>query len=166
MNDWNVPVGDFDIHRAYLERIAEQILGSAEEAREAVETTREWLVHGHDAVDENTVAWLHTVTARTSLDMLRRRDGRRRSVPAEEPGPEPEDAVVDSVGVVLMAALGRLSPSERLAFVLHSVFSVPVDEIATIIGRSPEDTDQLYRRARRRMHGLDAADLRPAHPPG
>jgi DNA-directed RNA polymerase specialized sigma24 family protein len=161
MDGWEVPVRDLEIHRDELERLAVQILGSAEEAREAVETTRELLRHGHHVVDENTVAWLHMVTARTCYDMLRRRDGRRRTEPLLEE-PAPEKAVADSVGVVLMAALDRLSPPERLAFVLHDVFRVPVDEIATIIGRSPADTGQLCRSARRRMHRLDLADVPPA----
>jgi RNA polymerase sigma-70 factor (ECF subfamily) len=75
-----------------------------------------------------------------------------------------------------MAALGRLSPAERLAFVLRDVLGVPVEEVATVIGHSPEDTERLYRRARQHMHRLDAADVLPApgtatelrqgHPPG
>lgn len=172
MNDRDA-LGEFGTHRDELERMATQMLGSAEEAVEALETTRRWLLQGHDAVEESTAAWLQTVTARTCRDMLRDRDGRRHPTPVHEK-PAPERALADAVGVVLMAALDRLSASERLAFVLRDVLGVPVDEIATVIGHSPEETERLYRRARQHMHRLDADDVLPArgtglrqeHPPG
>jgi RNA polymerase sigma-70 factor (ECF subfamily) len=169
MDDGEALDQDFGTHRGHLERMAAQLLGSAEEATEAVETARRWIVRGHGAVEENTAAWLHTVVARTCRDRLRARDGVRRPPPLiEAPLIEPpvsQKAVADSIGVVLMAALERLSPSERLAFVLHDVLGVPLDEIATIIGRSPEDTGRAYRRARRHMHRLDPADLPVDVPP-
>lgn len=162
--DGEALVRDFGTHRGYLERIATQILESDEEAAEAVETTLRWVTEGHVAVEESAAAWLGTVIARTCRDMLRAREGRRRPVSLLET-PAPEEAVADSIGVVLLAALERLSPQERLAFALHDVLGVPIDEIATIIGRSPGDTTRLLRRARRYLHRLDADDL-PAYPPG
>ena len=69
------------------------------------------------------------------------------------PGPEDEAVLADSVGLALLVVLDTLSPAERLAFVLHDMFGVPFDELAPIVGRSPEATRQLASRARRRVQG-------------
>ena len=61
--------------------------------------------------------------------------------------------LADSVGLALLVVLDKLEPAERLAFVLHDLFAVPFDEIATIVGRSPEAARQLASRARRRVQG-------------
>jgi RNA polymerase sigma-70 factor (ECF subfamily) len=66
-------------------------------------------------------------------------------------GPEGEAVVADAVGVALLVVLERLTPAERLAFVLHDLFAVPFDEIAPIVDRSPEAARQLASRARRRV---------------
>jgi RNA polymerase sigma-70 factor (ECF subfamily) len=59
----------------------------------------------------------------------------------------------DAVGSALLVVLDQLAPAERVAFVLHDVFAVPFDEIADIVGRSPEAARQLASRARRRVRG-------------
>jgi RNA polymerase sigma-70 factor (ECF subfamily) len=71
---------------------------------------------------------------------------------------DPEQAVLvaDSVGLALLVILETLAPDERLAFVLHDMFAVPFDEIAPIVGRSPEAARQLASRARRRVQGSAA----------
>ncbi len=68
-----------------------------------------------------------------------------------------ESAIADSISLALLVALERLSPTERLAFVLHDVFSVPMDEIADVVGQSPDVAERLYERARGRVHQLDIA---------
>ena len=70
-------------------------------------------------------------------------------------GIPPEQAAVlsDSVGLALLVILETLAPDERLAFVLHDMFAVPFDEIAPIVGRSPDAARQLASRARRRVQG-------------
>jgi RNA polymerase sigma-70 factor (ECF subfamily) len=73
--------------------------------------------------------------------------------PADGTDPEHEALLADSVGLALLVVLETLSPPERLAFVLHDMFAVPFDEIATIVERSPEATRQLASRARRRVRG-------------
>jgi len=70
--------------------------------------------------------------------------------------PEQEALLADSVGTALLIVLDRLDPAERLAFVLHDMFAVSFDEIATILGRSTEATRQLASRARRRIQGAPA----------
>jgi RNA polymerase sigma-70 factor (ECF subfamily) len=67
--------------------------------------------------------------------------------------PEHEALLADSVGLALLVVLETLAPAERLAFVLHDMFSVPYEEIAPIVGRSPAATRQLASRARRRVQG-------------
>jgi RNA polymerase sigma-70 factor (ECF subfamily) len=70
--------------------------------------------------------------------------------------PEHEALVADSVGLALQIVLDTLTPSERLAFVLHDMFAVPFDEIARIVDRSPDAARQLASRARRRVRGARA----------
>ena len=72
--------------------------------------------------------------------------------------PEQEALLADSVGLALLVVLDRLTPAERLAFVLHDMFAVPFEEIAPIVGRSAEATRQLASRARRRVRGGGAPD--------
>src|SRR2546429_388951 len=67
--------------------------------------------------------------------------------------PADEALLAESVGAALMVVLDRLGPAERVAFVLHDVFAVPFDEIAEILGRTPDASRQLASRARRRLQG-------------
>jgi hypothetical protein len=108
------------------------------------------------------------VVARVCLDMLRSRTSRREEpfgtngsepLAGREDGtdPEHEALLADSVGLALLVVLETLSPSERLAFVLHDMFAVPFDEIAPIVGRSPAAARQLASRARRRVQGAATA---------
>jgi RNA polymerase sigma-70 factor (ECF subfamily) len=101
--------------------------------------------------------------------MLRSRQSRREepfTPEAPEPAatgtrgssPEQEALLADSVGLALLVVLDRLTPAERLAFVLHDMFAVPFEEIAPIVGRSVEATRQLASRARRRVRGAAAPD--------
>jgi RNA polymerase sigma-70 factor (ECF subfamily) len=111
---------------------------------------------------ENLGGRLTTVVARVSLDMLRSR-GSRREEPAGAqlpdefesvtPGGDPEDEAVlaDSVGAALLVVLETLTPAERVAFVLHDMFAVPFDEIASIVSRSPTAAKQLASRTRRKV---------------
>lgn len=163
----------FEEHRSHLRAVAYRMLGSLNEADDAVQET--WLKLSRSDVSEvrNLGGWLTTVAGRVCLDMLRSR-GSRREEPLEDqdgvirlpdpvvsgPGgvdPEQEMLVADSVGIALMIVLQTLAPAERLAFVLHDLFSVPFDEIAPILGRTPASTRQLASRARRRVEGAAPA---------
>jgi ketosteroid isomerase-like protein len=73
--------------------------------------------------------------------------------PAAGTDPEHEALLADSVGLALLIVLEKLSPAERLAFVLHDMFGLPFEEIAPIVERSPAATRQLASRARRRVQG-------------
>jgi Sigma-70, region 4 len=77
--------------------------------------------------------------------------------PVDGSDPEHEALLADSIGLALLVVLETLTPSERLAFVLHDMFAVPFEEIAPIVERSPEAPRQLASRARRRVRGADPA---------
>jgi RNA polymerase sigma-70 factor (ECF subfamily) len=157
----------FEANRPRLRAVAYRMLGSHNEADDAVQEA--WLrLHRTDPSGvDNLGGWLTTVVARLCLDRLRS----RRSRP-EEPsgGPRPEDIasvadehdpahqalMADSVGAALLVVLELLAPAERVAFVLHDVFAVPFDEIGEIVDRSPEAARQLASRARRRLRGTTA----------
>ena len=163
----------FEEHRGHLRAVAHRMLGSRTEADDAVQEA--WLRLSRSDADEveNLGGWLTTVVARISLNMLRSRNTRREE-PISERFPEPvaspadggdpvdEVLMADSVGLALLVVLEKLSPPERLAFVLHDMFAVPFDEIAAIVDRSPAATRQLASRARRRVRGerpLQEADI-------
>jgi RNA polymerase sigma factor (sigma-70 family) len=154
----------FEEHRGRLRAVAYRMLGSLSEADDAVQEA--WLRLSRSNADEveNLGAWLTTVVGRVSLNMLRSRRTRREdplAVRVPEPiidpldgtDPEHEALLADSVGLALLVVLETLSPAERLAFVLHDMFAVPFDDIAPLVGRSPEAARQLASRARRRVQG-------------
>jgi RNA polymerase sigma factor (sigma-70 family) len=149
--------GEFEARRGQLRAMAYQMLGSTAEADDALQDA--WLRASRADTNgvENMGGWLTTIVSRTCLDMLRTRTSKREqaietdiSSPAS---PEDDALLADSVNVAMLVVLERLSPPERLAFVLHDMFDVPFDEIATIIDRSPVATRQLASRARRRVQG-------------
>jgi len=164
MNDQDWLAERFEQNRGHLRAVAYRMLGSLSEADDALQET--WLRLGRTDANtiENLGRWLTTVVARVCLDMLRSRTSRREeSLDTEtaglsaksttSPDPEPEAVLADSVGLALLVVLARLSPAERLAFVLHDLFAVPFDEIGRIVGRSEAATRQLASRARRRVKG-------------
>jgi RNA polymerase sigma factor (sigma-70 family) len=156
----------FHAARPHLGALAYRMLGSVDDAEDAVQEA--WLrLSGEDAEEiANLDAWLTTVVARICLNTLRS----RRARPCEElvarvpdpivdavgePDPEHQAMLAEAVGLALFVVLDTLPPSERLAFVLHDVFAVPFDQIAPIVERSPEATRKLASRARHRIQ--DAA---------
>ncbi len=170
----------FEEHRDHLRAVAYRLLGSMTDADDAVQDT--WLrMTGADvsAVD-NLAAWLTTVVARVSLNMLRSRRreqpageswpdaaetavagraaGRGGQGPQDQVSPEAEVVLADSVGLALLVVLDTLTPAERLTFVLHDLFAMPFTEVAAVLGRSTEATRQLASRARRRVRGGSSPD--------
>jgi RNA polymerase sigma-70 factor (ECF subfamily) len=130
--DWLVD--RFEAHRAHLRAVAYRMLGSGNEADDAVQETWFRLNRSDASAVENLGGWLTTVVARVSLDMLRSRASRREDPTGahltdhfESVGvgsdPEHEALLVDSVGAALLVVLETLSPAERLAFVLHDMFA-------------------------------------------
>jgi len=154
----------FEEHRPHLRAVAYRLLGSLSEADDAVQET--WLraSRSNTTEVENLGGWLTTIAARVSLNLLRSRRTRREEplgphVPdpiidaVDQTHPEHEALIGDSLGLALLVVLEKLTPAERLAFVLHDTFAIPFDEIAPILDRTPAATRQLASRARRRVRG-------------
>ncbi len=143
----------FEQERPRLRGLAARILGDHAEAEDVVQQA--WLrMDGSDATIDNLPGWLTTVTTRLCLDRLKS----RTPVPAEEveplgSAPDPVDDVVlaDTVGIALQVVLDRLSPQERVAFVLHDSFGFAFPTIATLLETTPVAARKLASRARAKI---------------
>jgi RNA polymerase sigma factor (sigma-70 family) len=167
----------FQEHRPRLRAVAYRMLSSTSEADDALQEAWIRLSRSNAAEIDNLGGWLTTVVARVALNMLRSRKTRGEQpleahLPdpivdrAEGIDPEHEALLADSVSLALLVVLEALTPAERLAYVLHDMFSVPFDQIGAILERSPEAARQLASRGRRRIRSAHttphAADA-PAH---
>jgi RNA polymerase sigma-70 factor (ECF subfamily) len=156
----------FEADRPHLRGVAYRLVGSLEDSDDAVQ--RAWLKASQaDLRDvDNLTGWFTTVTARECFDLLRARK-RRAEVPLDDqpatpavPGAEEEAVLAESVGLALLVVLERLSPAQRVAFVLHDLFSFPFDEVGKTLDRSPAAAKKLASRARERVLGHSADDQR------
>ncbi|MEV4601895.1 sigma-70 family RNA polymerase sigma factor [Amycolatopsis sp. NPDC049253] len=151
----------FEAERPRLRALARRMLGSAAEAEDAVQES--WLRLASASGIDNLPAWLTTVVSRICLDVLRA----RRETPVEQvpdhgvAGPEEDLALADEVGRALLVVLATLAPAERVAFVLHDLFSVPFDAVGPILDRTPATAKKLASRARLRVRGTPAAGSEP-----
>src|SRR5215217_2480975 len=157
----------FQEHRPRLRALAYRMLGSTSQADDALQEAWIRLSRSNAAEIDNLQAWLLTVVGRVALNMLRSRKRRRGEEPLEAHLPDPivdsaegidpehEALLADSVGLALLVVLETLTPAERLAYVLHDMFSVPFEEIGSILERSPEAARQLASRGRRRIRAAN-----------
>lgn len=152
----------FEDTRHHLQAVAYRMLGSNSEAEDAVQEAWLRLNRSESEKIDNLSGWLTTVVARVCLDMLRaRKSGKTESLDemvydATDDGsndPEADLLVADSVGPALLLVLDTLTPTERIAFVLHDLFDLSFEEIAPIIDRTEAAARQLASRARRRVRG-------------
>jgi RNA polymerase sigma-70 factor (ECF subfamily) len=167
MDRKNFLAEQFERERGRLRAVAYRMLGSQSEADDAVQEAWLRLNRSDAGTIDNLGGWLTTVTARVCLDMLRSRKSRHEE-PLEnttfEPSVEPDDStereqwLADSIGLALLVVLDKLAPAERVAFVLHDMFDLPFDTIASIVERTPAATRQLASRARRRVQGANATN--------
>jgi RNA polymerase sigma factor (sigma-70 family) len=167
MDDRDWLAQKFEETRAHLRAVAYRMLGSLSEAEDAVQEA--WIrLNATDAKSiENLGGWLTTVVGRVCLDVLRSRKSRREEpfdellpdlvLSRERDDPEQQALIADSVGVALLVVLSTLTPQERLAFVLHDMFAVPFEEIASIVGCTPVAARQFASRARRKVRGTSLA---------
>ncbi|MGC5019896.1 RNA polymerase sigma factor SigJ [Micromonospora sp. DT47] len=171
---------EFEAERGRLMAVAYRMLGSRSEAEDAVQET--WLRYAGALADPAARAevrhlggWLTTTCARICLDLLRSARVRRETYPGQwlpEPlvtplsgsptadgfAPDPAEWAVrrDQVGTALLVVLERLTPEQRVAFVLHDIFAVPFVRIAEALDTSPEAARQLASRARRAVTAPDS----------
>lgn len=168
MTDRQMLAERFEEDRHRLRAVAYRLLGSVHDAEDAVQAA--WLKisrRGIEGVDAPT-AWFTTVTARECLDRLREQKRRAEVLGGEEllpdavsPAADEQVAMAESVGRALLVVLGRLSPAQRVAFVLHDAFAIPFDAIATLLDCTPAAAKKLASRARARVHGSELPATRP-----
>ncbi|MBQ1109757.1 sigma-70 family RNA polymerase sigma factor [Streptomyces sp. 404i] len=153
-----ITVEEFATARPYLLSVAHRMLGSAQDAQDAVQTA--WVraaTARSSASVENPSAWLTTVTARVCLDELRARRRRNEAplladaVPAADLAADEAVLRAEDVSRALMVLLDRLTPPQRVAYVLHDLFSTPFDRIAEVLGATVPSAKQHASRARRRL---------------
>lgn len=158
----------FEAERPRLVGIASRVLADHAEAEDVVQQA--WLrldraVRRDETEIDNLPAWLTTVTTRLCLDRLRA----RTPVPVEEadlgdslreaaPDPADDVALADTVGIALQAVVDRLSPRERVAFVLHDSFGFEFDTIAAVLDTTPVAARKLASRARAKVAQPAAED--------
>jgi RNA polymerase sigma-70 factor, ECF subfamily len=152
----------FEQDRGRLWAVAFRMLGASGEAEEAVQEAWLRLARSDSEEIESLSSWLTTVVARICLDMLRARKARQEEPlgphvpdpivsPVEGGDPEHEALIADSVGLAMLGVLETLSPEERVAFVLHDMFSVPFEQVADLLDRSPVAARKAASRARKRV---------------
>jgi RNA polymerase sigma factor (sigma-70 family) len=163
MNEHDFLARRFEEHRTHLKSVAYRMLGSLNEADDAVQEAWLRLARSESEDIDNLGGWLTTVVGRVCLDMLRSRRLRREDplearlpdpiVSDDSTDPEHQVLIADSVGLALLVVLESLNPAERLAFVLHDMFGMPFEQIAPIMDRTPAAARKLASRARQRVQG-------------
>ena len=155
---------DFELHRAPLRGLAYRMLGSAADAEDILQDA--WL-RWHEAGDaaiENTRAYLTRIVTHLCLDRLKSAQVRREryvgewlpepllaSLDGYQPGPEIAHEFAHDLSFALLRTLATLSPLERAAFLLHDVFDVDFNTIASTLARDAAACRQLASRARQHI---------------
>jgi RNA polymerase sigma-70 factor, ECF subfamily len=144
-------------HRPYLVNLAYQMLGDVGEAEDVAQEAFLRLAREDVAAIDDMRGWLTVVAGRLCLDQLRSARARHERpdevsaadvVPSADLDPADRVTLDDEVREAMLEMLRRLSPGERVTFVLHDVFQMPFDEIAETVGRPVGTCRQLARRAR------------------
>ena len=170
---------DFETHRGYLHSVAFQVLASEAEAEDAVQESWLRLCRSDPAGIDDLRAWLTTVVRRICLDKLRARNAmpetplnvlaaNRDDRPPED-GEEPEQLLMtrESIAFAMAIVFDRLTPAQRLPFVLHDAFDIPFDVIARVLGKSPTAVRKQASRARQIiLDGAPFSDVSRTTRPG
>lgn len=159
-------VEQFEAARSRLTSLAYRIVGSHQDAEDAVQTAWLRVQSAGTAGVANPDGWFTTVTARLCLDQLRARERRHElpltsdEIPGEQLSADEEFLRREDVSRALLVLLDQLSPRQRVAYVLHDLFAVPFDEVAAVLDTNPSAAKKLASRARTRLH--DAPPAEPA----
>jgi len=158
----------WNAHRPYLVDLAFRMLGDIGAAEDVVQDAFARLLHAPRGEIADDRGWLIVVTSRLCLDQIRSARSRRERahdaaeiefVTGGQPPPgrgvlgDPSDRVTldDDVRLALLVVLQRLSPAERVVFVLHDIFGMPFESVAQTVGRTVPGCRQLARRARQKI---------------
>jgi RNA polymerase sigma-70 factor (ECF subfamily) len=148
--------------RPYLFTVAYRMTGSASDAEDLVQDA--WIRYlnaGSPAVD-SLRAWMTTVISRLALDYLKSARVQREQyigtwmpepVLTSEiiPGPAETIEQREAVSLALLTLLEKLSPEQRVVYVLREGFELAYDEIAVHLGKSAAACRQVFRRAQLRL---------------
>jgi RNA polymerase sigma-70 factor, ECF subfamily len=156
-------------HRPYLVDLAFRMLGDIVAAEDVVQDAFARLMRAGPAAIDDERGWLIVVTSRLCLDQIRSARSRRErardpseleaAAPAAQPAlADPADRVTfdDSVRLALLVVLQRLTPAERVVFVLHDIFGMPFHTVAQTVGRTAQACRQLATRARQKISASDS----------
>jgi RNA polymerase sigma-70 factor, ECF subfamily len=150
-------------HHGFLLGVAYRLLGSYTDAEDIVQEAFTRLLRSDLDPIEDVRAWLVVVVSRLCLDYLRSARVRREAylgpwfpeplvaLDGDESDPANVVTLDESVRMAMLIVLERMSPAERVVFVLHDVFEFPFESIAKMVGRTPAACRQLAARARRRV---------------
>ena len=150
-------------HRGYLINIAYRLVGSVSEAEDMAQEAYARLLRADLNDADDVRGWLVVVVTRLCLDQLRSERTRHETnagpwlpeplVQLSGPSNDPADIVTldESVRMALLIVLERMTPAERVVFVLHDVFDYSFEEVAPMVDRTPAACRQLASRARRRI---------------
>lgn len=148
---------EFEKHRPLLLGMAYRMLGSMSDAEDMVQET--WLRWREARDIQSPRSWLVRVISRLCLDRLKSARLQREHYygtwlpePWVDPQPPRDDVVDESLSIALLLLLEKLSPAERVGFLLHEVFGYDFAEIADILGKSEVACRKLVSRARNRIH--------------
>ncbi|MEV7108003.1 sigma-70 family RNA polymerase sigma factor [Streptomyces atroolivaceus] len=166
-----ITVEEFETARPHLLSAAHRMLGSAHDAQDAVQTAwlRAMTARSSPSID-NPSAWLTTVTARVCLDELRARRRRNEAplladaIPAAELAADEAILRTEDVSRAFIVLLHQLTPPQRVAYVLHDLFSVPFDQIAHVLGGTVPSAKKHASRARQRLGSGEHASERNSRP--
>ncbi|MGI5501982.1 sigma-70 family RNA polymerase sigma factor [Lentzea sp. CA-135723] len=154
----------FGLHRTHLIGVAYRLTGSIADAEDAVQEA--WPRFAKAQGVQDARGWLTTVVSRICLDRLRSAAVRRETyvgswlpepllTTGEEDDPLASVVRSDGVRMAALVVLDRLTPDQRVAFVLHDAFSLPFNEIAQVLGVSEASARQHASRARKAVADAD-----------
>jgi len=155
-------------HHGFLLDVAYRLLGSYGDAEDIVQEAFSRLLRTDLDPIEDVRAWLVVVVSRLCLDQLRSARVRHESyigpwfpeplLQLEADSADPADVVTldESVRMAMLIVLERMSPAERVVFVLHDIFEFPFEKVAEMVDRTPAACRQLASRARRRVKAENA----------
>lgn len=144
-------------------RIAVRILNdpcsAADTAQEAFVTA--WRRLPEVRAEQAFAAWLYRIAVTRALSTLR---SVRPYVPLDEtaaardrfPGPE-ENAVANGLAMALRCALNRLTPEQRVCWILREMEGLSYEEVATVLHTTPGAVRGRLHRARPQL----AEELKP-----
>jgi RNA polymerase sigma-70 factor, ECF subfamily len=157
-------LAEFERHRNHLMGVAYRMLGTVQDAEDAVQVTYLRYSGAAETDIRHLRAWLTRAIVRICLDELGSARARReryvgpwlpepivgggRSMASVPMGPEDRVTLDESVSIALLALLESLGPAERSALMLRDVLGLPYDEVSEVLGRSQTACRQLVTRAR------------------